>query len=175
MEKVKFEDGKQYLLKMDKPSAVYHGKWKVGVYHEDLECFNLNPTIHFQHVSEVHDIDKLVFFKISSTGLYAIDQDPKTVDKEWIEKNAFQLGHSLDTQPISDIMSNAIEKLNAPTVDNQSKEHIEFGDYHQHVLKILKESFGWSHSPDVPFVKSDYDSGKTVIQSCENFGHWNGD
>lgn len=37
------------------------------------------------------NIKELEHFMDTSIGLWCIDQDPKDVTKEWIEKNAFQL------------------------------------------------------------------------------------
>ena len=60
MEKQNLIDQKKYLIKHNKPSAVYHNDWQVVTYYKDFECFNLNPKIHFENVSRILDLEKIV-------------------------------------------------------------------------------------------------------------------
>jgi len=78
MKKLKLKDKKQYLLKIDESRSIEHEQWRVGTYHESLECFNLNPTIGFQTISECIEIDeikKLQHHRDTTCGLYAFDKD----------------------------------------------------------------------------------------------------
>jgi len=60
MESQNLVDQKKYLIKRNKPKAVYHNDWKVATYYKDHDCFNLNPTIHFEHISRILDLEKIV-------------------------------------------------------------------------------------------------------------------
>ena len=52
----------------------------------------------------MNDAEKLKALEheyLSTRGLWCIDRDPKTVDLEWIRKNAFQLKHYLTDKEVS--------------------------------------------------------------------------
>ena len=54
------------------------------------ECLSGTSVSNIMHMIHTYNAD-LIHFKDSSLGLWCIDQNPKDVSKEWIEKNAFQL------------------------------------------------------------------------------------
>ncbi len=77
MKTVELKDQIEYLIKIDKPKSIRHGRWEVGVFYKDLMCFNLNPTVPFQQISEfieISDIKKLRHHYDSTLGLYAFDK-----------------------------------------------------------------------------------------------------
>ena len=77
MEKLTLKDGKEYLVRINKPNSVRHGRHEIGVYHKEIECFNLNPTIHFSDIDrciEVDNIEKLEHHEVTTVGLWATDR-----------------------------------------------------------------------------------------------------
>ena len=87
MEKLNLKDGKEYLVRINKPNSVRHGRHYVGVYHDELKCFNLNPTIHFEEIDRCFEVDKIYKLEHHETitlGLWATDRpdlinDPKSL------------------------------------------------------------------------------------------------
>jgi hypothetical protein len=144
-----------------------------NVYHKNIEM----ALSISDHICAIPEMTKAIEAYMALKNMHhslAEDFDVKSKEVERLMIEAYKK-LSLDTQPIADIMGDAIDKINAPTIEQINKDNISLGDYCQEVIKILKEDFNWSHSPDMPFIKQDYDSGKTVIQSCENFGYWDND
>lgn len=54
-------------------------------------CYALLAQVFNFKVISKSKYNELMYFKNSTTGLYAIDQNPKNVDYDWIIKNNFRI------------------------------------------------------------------------------------
>lgn len=43
-------DGEEYLIRINNPKSIKHGRHGVGIYYKELGCFNLNPIIGISEI-----------------------------------------------------------------------------------------------------------------------------
>jgi hypothetical protein len=53
--------------------------------------YTVLATVFKSVIISKKEYDDLIYFKATSVGLYAIDQDPKSVSYDWILKNNFRI------------------------------------------------------------------------------------
>ena len=125
MKKIKLIDGNEYLVKIDKPKSIRHEKHQVVIYYEGHECFNLNPSIGFQEISECTLIDEINNHK------YLINR--ANAQRLVALKNAFKIVDAFEIPSMNPEDDENYEKIKKELISNYS-ENVDESEINKYIL-----------------------------------------